>query len=542
MVSVDFELLTAQKDSIVSCFTNQLRLSSSLNIKVTVQVQGIERLSNGDCRVSYKCSGVGHHPSALTCLKATPNTDVFRNILGKCSRSSGTKVGIGGGLGIGLRVGGGLLGAVGGLLNVGSSLIGGLIAAVTSHTCSSTGSQSITGSFIIVSVDLTLLTAHRDSIALCFTNQLRLSSSLNIRAVVQVQGFERLANGDCRVSYTCSGIGHHPSALTCLKGTPNTDEFKTILRTCSHSSGEKVETGFEVDRTADADVQIDGNADVDEQIGVSDQLDGDDDQAIDEIDLTVDDSLNIDSSSTDGSVTAVTSHKCSSEDSHTITGSLVICNADKIALTGQKDSIGSCFTNQLRLSSSLNIKAIVEVHEFEQLANGDCRVSYRCSGIGHRPLALTCLKASPITNVFRTILGKCSRSSGLKVGGLLNVGSSLIGDLIAAVTSHTCLSKDSKTITGSLIISNADFALLTEQKGSIISCFTSQLRLSSSLNIKATVQVNGLEHINNGDCRVSYTCSGIGHHPSALTCLKGTPNTNAFKTILGKCSHSSHDE
>ncbi|CAF4138880.1 unnamed protein product [Adineta steineri] len=538
--NVVLALLAAHKSSIASCFTSQLRLSSSLNIKAAVQVHGYEQLANGDCRVSYTCSGIGHHPSALTCLKAVPSTSVFKTTLGKCSHSSGTKVGVGGGLGIGLLGGGLLKGIVGGILNVGSSLTRGLLAAVTSHTCSSKDSKTITGSFIIIDVDLPLLIAQKDSIALCFTNQLRLSSSLNIKAIVQVHGFERITSGHCRVSYTCSGVGHHPSALTCLKAAPNTDEFKNTLRQCSRSVDEKVGASSELDESVDVNDHIYESTNGDAQTDVSGQFDDDDDQDIDEVDLTVDDSLNLDSSSTDGSVAAVTSHKCSSTDSKTITGSLIICNADKIALTSQKDSITSCFTNQLRLSSSLNVKAIVEVHGFEQLDNGDCRVSYKCSGVGHRPSALTCLKASPITNVFRTILGKCSRSSGGKigVGGLLNVGSSLIDGLIAAVTSHKCSSTDSKTVTGSLIICNADKIALTAEKNSFESCFTSQLRLSSSLNTKATTQVHGFEQLANGDCRVSYSCSGVGHHPSALTCLKATPNTNAFKTILGKCSHS----
>ncbi|CAF3822473.1 unnamed protein product [Adineta steineri] len=385
MINADFTLLTSQKASLISCFTNQLRLSSSLNIKVTVQVQAIDQLSNGDCRVSYKCSGVGHHPSALSCLKATPNCDAFKTILGKCFRSSGTKVGVG------LPILGGLLGAVGGILKVGSGIVGGLLAAVTSHTCSSTGTQTIAGSFIIVSVDLTLVTAQKASIASCFTNQLRLSHSLNIKAIVEVQGIDHLDNGDCRVSYKCSGVGHHPSALSCLKATPNCDAFKTILGKCSRSSGTQVV------ENNNGDGQYGGNSNGDGQYDGSNNGDG-----------QYDGSNNGDVQG-DGSVdVTVTSNTCTSTDSQTIEGSFDICNADLELLKAQKDSFESCCANQLRSSHSLNIKISVEVQEFEQLENGDCRVSYKCSGVGHHPSALSCLKTCPNTNPFRDILGKCS--------------------------------------------------------------------------------------------------------------------------------------
>ncbi|CAF1201045.1 unnamed protein product [Adineta steineri] len=254
-------------------------------------------------------------------------------------------------------------------------------------------------------------------------------------------------------------------------------------------------------------------------------------------------------------IPTIASHSCSSTGPATITGSLCISKADFALLSTQKESFESCFTNQLRLSSSLNIGAIFQVHGFEQLANGDCQVSYGCSGVGHQPSALTCLKATPDCDDFKTILGKCCHSSGAiggglgiglqagggLLGGLLNLGSSLIGGLLAAVSSHTCLATGPDAITGSLCISNADFELLSAQQDSFESCFTSQLQASSPLNNKATWKVQKCEKLANGDCQVSYTCSGVGHQPSAQTCLKATPNCDAFKTILGKCCHSHGD-
>ncbi|CAF4224017.1 unnamed protein product, partial [Adineta steineri] len=75
-----------------SCFTSQLQASSPLNNKATWKVQKCEKLANGDCQVSYTCSGVGHQPSAQTCLKATPNCDTFKTILGKCCHSQGANL------------------------------------------------------------------------------------------------------------------------------------------------------------------------------------------------------------------------------------------------------------------------------------------------------------------------------------------------------------------------------------------------------------------------------------------------------------------
>ncbi|CAF0753401.1 unnamed protein product [Adineta steineri] len=85
----DLTLLTAQKDSFESCFTKQLQASSPSNNKATWKVQGIEHLANDECQVSYTCTGAGDQPTALTCLKATPDADEFKTILGKCSHSKG---------------------------------------------------------------------------------------------------------------------------------------------------------------------------------------------------------------------------------------------------------------------------------------------------------------------------------------------------------------------------------------------------------------------------------------------------------------------
>ncbi|CAF4228330.1 unnamed protein product, partial [Adineta steineri] len=113
----------------------------------------------------------------------------------------------------------------------------GLKPAVTSHTCSSSDSDTINGCFNISNVDLTLLTAQKDSFESCFTKQLQASSPSNNKATWKVQGIEHLANDECQVSYTCTGAGDQPTALTCLKATPDADEFKTILGKCSHSKG-----------------------------------------------------------------------------------------------------------------------------------------------------------------------------------------------------------------------------------------------------------------------------------------------------------------
>ncbi|CAF0947788.1 unnamed protein product [Adineta steineri] len=498
--NADLTLLTAHKDSFESCFANQLQASSPSNNKATWKVQGIEHLGNDECQVSYTCAGVGDQSTALTCLKATPNADEFKTILGKCSHSSDAKAGAGKNAGV----------------NGGSDadhqaagdnkriIIGGLIPVVTSHTCSSTDSDTINGCFNISHADLASLKEQQASFESCFTKQLQSSSPSNNKATWKVQGIEHLANDDCQVSYTCTGAGDQPSALTCLKATPDADEFKTILGKCSHSSGAKAGAGDN------------------KRIIIG------------------------------GLKPAVTSHTCSSTDSDTINGCFNISHADLASLNEQKESLESCFTKQLQSSSPSNNKATWKVQGIQHLDNHTCQVSYTCTGAGDQPSALTCLKATPDADEFKTILGKCSHSSGAKAGAGKNAGVSggsdgnnkriIIGGLKPAVTSHTCSSSDSDTINGCFNISNVDLTLLTAQKDSFESCFTKQLQTSSPSNNKATWKVQGIEHLANDECQVSYTCTGAGDQPTALTCLKATPDADDFKTILGKCSHSKGGE
>ncbi|CAF0940926.1 unnamed protein product [Adineta steineri] len=101
--------------------------------------------------------------------------------------------------------------------------------------------------------------------------------------------------------------------------------------------------------------------------------------------------------------------KCPTADSDTMTSSITIPGVDLALLRAQKDSFESCFTSQLQLSSPSNIKASVEVHKIQQLDSGDCKISYRCSGVGDQPSAETCLGTIPNSDAFQTILAKCYR-------------------------------------------------------------------------------------------------------------------------------------
>ncbi|CAF0753354.1 unnamed protein product [Adineta steineri] len=384
-------------------------------------------------------------------------------------------------------------------------------ASVVSHNCVSTDVETINGSLVISNADLTLLTAQKDSFESCFANQLQSSSPSNNKATWKVQGIEHLGNDECQVSYTCAGVGDQSSALTCLKATPNADEFKTILGKCSHSSDAKAGAG--------KNAGVSGGSDADHKAGT-----GDNKRII-----------------IGGLIPAITSHTCSSSDSDTINGCFNISHADLASLKEQQASFESCFTKQLQASSPSNNNATWKVQGIEHLANDDCQVSYTCTGAGDQTSAVTCLKATPNADEFKTILGKCSHSSDAKVGTGDNKRI-IIGGLKPAVTSHTCSSSDSDTINGCFNISNVDLTLLTAQKDSFESCFTKQLQSSSPSNNKATWKVQGIEHLANDECQVSYTCTGAGDQPTALTCLKATPDADEFKTILGKCSHSKGGE
>jgi hypothetical protein len=120
------------------------------------------------------------------------------------------------------------------------------------------------------------------------------------------------------------------------------------------------------------------------------------------------------SSTTSQKTASVQSHTCSSTDEKTVQGTITVKNADKTAVTTQKDTIQQTLTSHVQSSSSSNSKCAVNVHTVTQKDNGDVEVHYTCSGVQDHASCQDSLHTASKSEAIQTTVGKCSKSDDQK--------------------------------------------------------------------------------------------------------------------------------
>ena len=94
-----------------------------------------------------------------------------------------------------------------------------------------------------------------------------------------------------------------------------------------------------------------------------------------------------------GKKPTIDSHACSSTDTDTVQGKIVVKNGDRDALEGKKREIATALASHLKASSASNANSEVIVDQVTQLANGDLEMAYTCSGVSDHDSAQNSLQA-----------------------------------------------------------------------------------------------------------------------------------------------------
>jgi len=252
-----------------------------------------------------------------------------------------------------------------------------------------------------------------------------------------------------------------------------------------------------------------------------------------------------------------------------------VTNADQTALKAQTSNIATTLTTHVQSSCTANSKAVVNVNAVTQSANGDLQVTYTCSGVSDHTTCQNSLDTAAKGAEIQQTVSKCSQSSNTNSGTTQKptaaaatqkptaaaatqkpetqapitaqkaavttqalVQSSTDNKNTPCVASHTCSSTDSKTVQGTITVTNADHTALTAQTNTIANALTAHVQSSCTANSQAVVNVNTVTKSANGDLQVAYTCSGVSDHTTCQNSLNTAVQSDTIKQTVGQCSKS----
>jgi hypothetical protein len=265
-----------------------------------------------------------------------------------------------------------------------------------------------------------------------------------------------------------------------------------------------------------------------------------------------------------------------------------VTNADQTALKAQTSNIATTLTTHVQSSCTANSKAVVNVNAVTKSANGDLQVTYTCSGVSDHTTCQNSLDTAAKGTEIQQTVSKCSQSSNTNSGTIQKptaaaaaaaatqkptaaaatqkptaaaatqkpetqapitaqkaavtiqalVQSSTDNKNTPCVASHTCSSTDSKTVQGTITVTNADHTALTAQTNTIANALTAHVQSSCTANSKAVVNVSAVTKSANGDLQVAYTCSGVSDHTTCQNSLNTAVQSDTIKQTVGQCSKS----
>ena len=102
----------------------------------------------------------------------------------------------------------------------------------------------------------------------------------------------------------------------------------------------------------------------------------------------------------------------------------------------------------------------------------------------------------------------------------------------AKVASHSVVSKDSKSMTGTMLLSDVDKTSLTKNKEELSKTLTQKLQ-GDTKNGNSKVSVNDVRELSDGTLALDYECSGVSDHDTAKKTLNKVvqKDTDLKKTI-----------
>ncbi|CAF1358809.1 unnamed protein product, partial [Adineta ricciae] len=316
---------------------------------------------------------------------------------------------------------------------------------VATHSCSSTDSKTVKGTITVSNCDHTALTSQKDTIAKSLATQVQSSAVSNTKCQVTVDAVTDLGNGNLTMTYTCTGVSDHTACQTALHKASACDDVKQTVAKCSKTGNTATNLA---QMTQAAKPQATAAAPKATQNDVV-------------------------TSGVKTTGPAVASHSCSSVDSKTIKGTIVLQNVDKTSLASQKDAISKTLTSQCQSSCSSKSTAQVAVDGVTEIGDGTLHVAYTCSGVEDHASCQDSLHKAAQCDEIKATVGKCSHSNGNDAKTTAKaVVVTVPKNTGPAVASHSCSSVDSKTIKGTIVLQNVDKTSLASQKDAISKTLT----------------------------------------------------------------------
>jgi hypothetical protein len=246
----------------------------------------------------------------------------------------------------------------------------------------------VQGTIIVKNADQTALTTQKDTIANTLTTHVQSASPSNAKSQVTVDTITKKDNGDLEMAYTCSGVGDHTSCQDSLHTAAQSDAIKQTVGKCSQSDDQHLQTTQKPKAAAEAPATTPSTN------KVEDKKPNQASQA----------------PANTGKTASIASHTCSSTDSKTVQGTIIVKNCDKTALTTQKDTIANTLTSHVQSASPSNAKSQVTVDTITKKDNGDLEMAYTCSGVSDHTSCQNSLHTAAQSDAIKQTVGKCSQS------------------------------------------------------------------------------------------------------------------------------------
>ena len=467
MKNTDLDALKGQHEAICKTLTSHVQRSAPTNNKCQVNIDQVKQLDNGDHEISYTCTGVNDHESAKSSLHAGCGSAELKQTVEKCSHSPITLPKLPSLLPI-------LKPAIAKQLPIeqsndkkgdakpvgnkqpepstrgdqqtdqnqgqGSHLVDQTAATISLHTCSSLDSKTVQGKIVMKNADLDALKGQHEAICKTLTSHVQRSAPTNNKCQVNIDQVKQLDNGDHEISYTCTGVNDHESAKSSLHAGCGSAELKQTVLKCSHSpiTLPKLPSLLPILKPADtkplpfgrpSDKKGDDKPaeskkpeekkgdDKPAETKKPEEKKGDDKPAENKQseqstrgDQQTDSKQNPASPLTDDKAAAISQHTCSSLDSKTVQGKIVLKNADVSALKGQHESICQTLTSHVQRSAPSNGKCQVNINQVKELDNGDHEISYTCTGVNDHDSAKSSLHAGCESTELKQTVLKCSHT------------------------------------------------------------------------------------------------------------------------------------